>query len=223
MPNRWVTYLLATAMLASACGGGSSLPGPAVVTFPISALGAEGAGPGPAALPVHGGESRHQGRPAGHAGRSRPEAPALRPMAQRGRQRSRYPAARRDLDARVRRRWMDPPARPLPARHRRLLPLDHRGQPVAGQPLRAAVVRRRGDAVLAHRSDERATRHLRRAGSVRRKRARQAGGPQYGMRLAGRPLRRTDHHLRRVSRRLRRAASWMVAGWSSTQRPASGP
>ncbi len=30
------------ALLAPACGGGSSLPGPAVVTFPISALGAEG-------------------------------------------------------------------------------------------------------------------------------------------------------------------------------------
>lgn len=42
MPNRWVTFLLATAPLATACGGGTSLPGPAVVTFPISALGAEG-------------------------------------------------------------------------------------------------------------------------------------------------------------------------------------
>ncbi|MGH7507940.1 MAG: ABC transporter substrate-binding protein [Gemmatimonadales bacterium] len=29
-------------LLATACGGGTSLPGPAVVTFPISALGAEG-------------------------------------------------------------------------------------------------------------------------------------------------------------------------------------
>jgi ABC-type glycerol-3-phosphate transport system substrate-binding protein len=32
----------AVALLAAACGGGASLPGPAVVTFPISALGAEG-------------------------------------------------------------------------------------------------------------------------------------------------------------------------------------
>ena len=42
MPNRWVTSVLATVLLAAACGGGTSLPGPAVVTFPISALGAEG-------------------------------------------------------------------------------------------------------------------------------------------------------------------------------------
>ena len=42
MPNRWVTPVLATVLLATACGGGTSLPGPAVVTFPISALGAEG-------------------------------------------------------------------------------------------------------------------------------------------------------------------------------------
>ena len=42
MPNRWVTSVLATVLLATACGGGTSLPGPAVVTFPISALGAEG-------------------------------------------------------------------------------------------------------------------------------------------------------------------------------------
>jgi multiple sugar transport system substrate-binding protein len=37
-----VTPVLATVLLGSACGGGTSLPGPAVVTFPISALGAEG-------------------------------------------------------------------------------------------------------------------------------------------------------------------------------------
>jgi multiple sugar transport system substrate-binding protein len=42
LPNRWVTAKLATVLLAAACGGGTSLPGPAVVTFPISALGAEG-------------------------------------------------------------------------------------------------------------------------------------------------------------------------------------
>jgi ABC-type glycerol-3-phosphate transport system substrate-binding protein len=42
LPNRWVTCMLATVLLATACGGGTSLPGPAVVTFPISALGAEG-------------------------------------------------------------------------------------------------------------------------------------------------------------------------------------
>jgi len=42
LPNRWVTPVLATVLLATACGGGTSLPGPAVVTFPISALGAEG-------------------------------------------------------------------------------------------------------------------------------------------------------------------------------------
>lgn len=34
--------ILLTVLLASACGGGTSLPGPAIVTFPISALGAEG-------------------------------------------------------------------------------------------------------------------------------------------------------------------------------------
>jgi ABC-type glycerol-3-phosphate transport system substrate-binding protein len=33
---------MAAAVLAGGCGGGASLPGPAVVTFPISALGAEG-------------------------------------------------------------------------------------------------------------------------------------------------------------------------------------
>jgi ABC-type glycerol-3-phosphate transport system substrate-binding protein len=33
---------MAAAVLAAGCGGGASLPGPAVVTFPISALGAEG-------------------------------------------------------------------------------------------------------------------------------------------------------------------------------------
>lgn len=33
---------LTTAVLVGGCGGGASLPGPAVVTFPISALGAEG-------------------------------------------------------------------------------------------------------------------------------------------------------------------------------------
>jgi multiple sugar transport system substrate-binding protein len=37
-----VTAVLATVLLAAGCGGGTSLPGPAVVTFPISALGAEG-------------------------------------------------------------------------------------------------------------------------------------------------------------------------------------
>jgi ABC-type glycerol-3-phosphate transport system substrate-binding protein len=42
LPNRWVPFTLATVLLNTACGGGSSLPGPAVVTFPISALGAEG-------------------------------------------------------------------------------------------------------------------------------------------------------------------------------------
>ncbi|HEX2250735.1 MAG TPA: extracellular solute-binding protein, partial [Gemmatimonadales bacterium] len=34
--------MILTAVLLSACGGGASLPAPAVVTFPISALGAEG-------------------------------------------------------------------------------------------------------------------------------------------------------------------------------------
>ncbi|HEY8196115.1 MAG TPA: ABC transporter substrate-binding protein [Gemmatimonadales bacterium] len=42
MSNRWVTCVLATVLLSLGCGGGSQLPGPAVVTFPISALGAEG-------------------------------------------------------------------------------------------------------------------------------------------------------------------------------------
>ncbi|HEX5964096.1 MAG TPA: extracellular solute-binding protein, partial [Gemmatimonadales bacterium] len=42
MPNRWAAATLATVLLTTACGGDSSLPGPAVVTFPISALGAEG-------------------------------------------------------------------------------------------------------------------------------------------------------------------------------------
>jgi ABC-type glycerol-3-phosphate transport system substrate-binding protein len=42
MSNRWVTSALITVPLALGCGGGSELPGPAVVTFPISALGAEG-------------------------------------------------------------------------------------------------------------------------------------------------------------------------------------
>jgi multiple sugar transport system substrate-binding protein len=34
--------ILGAALLGTACGGGASVPGPAVVTFPISALGAEG-------------------------------------------------------------------------------------------------------------------------------------------------------------------------------------
>ena len=34
--------LFGAALLATSCGGGTSIPGPAVVTFPISALGAEG-------------------------------------------------------------------------------------------------------------------------------------------------------------------------------------
>src|SRR4051812_31929919 len=34
--------IVTVALLATACGGGTSLPGPAVVTFPISALGSEG-------------------------------------------------------------------------------------------------------------------------------------------------------------------------------------
>jgi multiple sugar transport system substrate-binding protein len=42
LPNRWVTSLLAILLSVTSCGGGTSLPGPAVVTFPISALGAEG-------------------------------------------------------------------------------------------------------------------------------------------------------------------------------------
>jgi ABC-type glycerol-3-phosphate transport system substrate-binding protein len=42
LSNRWVASSLATVLLATGCGGGTSLPGPAVVTFPISALGAEG-------------------------------------------------------------------------------------------------------------------------------------------------------------------------------------
>lgn len=42
MPSRRVTCILTAVLLASACGGGTSLKGPAVVTFPISALGAEG-------------------------------------------------------------------------------------------------------------------------------------------------------------------------------------
>jgi multiple sugar transport system substrate-binding protein len=40
--NPWVAPTLTIVLLATACGGGSSLPGPAVVTFPISALGTEG-------------------------------------------------------------------------------------------------------------------------------------------------------------------------------------
>lgn len=42
MHKRWVARTLAMILPATACGGGTSLPGPAVVTFPISALGAEG-------------------------------------------------------------------------------------------------------------------------------------------------------------------------------------
>ncbi|MEO8090233.1 MAG: ABC transporter substrate-binding protein [Gemmatimonadales bacterium] len=42
MSSRWGTCVLALVLLALGCGGGSEVPGPAVVTFPISALGAEG-------------------------------------------------------------------------------------------------------------------------------------------------------------------------------------
>jgi multiple sugar transport system substrate-binding protein len=38
----WKVPILIGVLLTAACGGGASLPGPAVVTFPISALGAEG-------------------------------------------------------------------------------------------------------------------------------------------------------------------------------------
>lgn len=42
MPFRWTACRLASAVVLGACGGASSNAGPAVVTFPISALGAEG-------------------------------------------------------------------------------------------------------------------------------------------------------------------------------------
>ena len=42
MPQRWMGIWLASALVLSACGGPSTSTGPAVVTFPISALGAEG-------------------------------------------------------------------------------------------------------------------------------------------------------------------------------------
>lgn len=42
MLSRLMTTMMAVVLVTAACGGGTSLPGPAVVTFPISALGAEG-------------------------------------------------------------------------------------------------------------------------------------------------------------------------------------
>jgi ABC-type glycerol-3-phosphate transport system substrate-binding protein len=42
LPQRWTATWLASALALSACGGASTSTGPAVITFPISALGAEG-------------------------------------------------------------------------------------------------------------------------------------------------------------------------------------
>ena len=42
MPQRWTATWLASALVLGACGGASTSTGPAVITFPISALGAEG-------------------------------------------------------------------------------------------------------------------------------------------------------------------------------------
>ncbi|HET6778662.1 MAG TPA: ABC transporter substrate-binding protein [Gemmatimonadales bacterium] len=42
MPQRWTATWLASALVLSACGNPSTDTGPAVITFPISALGAEG-------------------------------------------------------------------------------------------------------------------------------------------------------------------------------------
>jgi len=42
LPQRWTATWLASALILSACGGASTSSGPAVITFPISALGAEG-------------------------------------------------------------------------------------------------------------------------------------------------------------------------------------
>jgi ABC-type glycerol-3-phosphate transport system substrate-binding protein len=42
LPQRWTATWLASALVFSACGGVSTSTGPAVITFPISALGAEG-------------------------------------------------------------------------------------------------------------------------------------------------------------------------------------
>ena len=42
MPQRWTAIWLTCALALGACGGASTSTGPAVITFPISALGAEG-------------------------------------------------------------------------------------------------------------------------------------------------------------------------------------
>ena len=42
MPQRWTAIWLTSALVLGACGGASTSTGPAVITFPISALGAEG-------------------------------------------------------------------------------------------------------------------------------------------------------------------------------------
>ena len=116
-PGRWAVGGLGL-LCALGCGP-EPTGGPTTVTVSGSVLGAEGQilrrqlerfdreHP----------EIRVEMRP--DSRRRRPAPPALRPVAQRPGQRSRHPPARRDLDAGVRRRRLDPPARPLRLRHRR--------------------------------------------------------------------------------------------------------
>ena len=211
MPNRWVTSLLAMVLLLPPAAAGVA-PGTRRRHLPHQRARCRGRGARRPAVAVHGGEPRHQGRPAGDARRGRPEAPALRAVAQR-----RAPAIPTFSSSTsiwtpefAAAGWILPLDRFRPDTAA-FFPADHRRQPLAGQPVRAALVRRRRDAVLAHRPHGGAARDLRRAGSAGRARQADERRPLRAG-VAGRALRRAGDDLPRVSRRLRRPHSRRRAG-----------
>ena len=189
----WVGLLVVTGCQPPPAGG------PVTVTFPSSTLGAEGTVLRRQLARFMQEHPRHTGRAAVHSGRSRPAPSALRAVAQRSRWRARYPPARRDLDSGVRRCGVDSAARSLQAGHRLILPRHHRRQYVAGPPLWDAVVRGRGDAVLADRPHALAASDFRRAGADC---GGLAGAEQGAIRprVPGCEIRGSGHRLCRVSR-----------------------
>ena len=192
MANRRRSMDMALAMviagMLAACG--SDEP---VLTFSGSAVGREGRGAAPAARALRARNPGHRVVLQRHARRRRPAPSALRAVAQRARERARRAAARRDLDAGVRRRRLDAPLDRFQPQIDDFFP--RRSRPTAGTgAVRAAVVRRCRHALLPHRS---------RAGAAARRspssvapatRARADGaGVRPG--LAGRALRRAGHRL----------------------------
>ena len=116
-------------------------------------------------------------RKAAHARRRRSAASALRPVVERAGRRARHAAARRDRDARVRRRGMDLPLDTFrPA-------ADDSSPPRSSQPmeriaLRDAVVRRRRRCSIGEPTwSTQPRRHLRRAVGTRSRAQREQGLP----------------------------------------------